>query len=224
MSSHFHNTLGWHLGGIELHSYGSVAGLKQKQPHASMQFMFFWPAATLWKKAKAVTAERLSMLQQGYDFYLILHVPMPSPPPGPTMPIRLAQVIRDSGSKLQMAVQSVTSGNPLACCIYSCASANMNCSDPAAIPSNAVFDFKSVRTRPTPGDYVAAAAGQLLDEGLGKFLGWTAKVSFGRKRPKWLDPLVQHTWRRVGDYFPLIDQGLSVVAKAVQETVDGAVQ
>lgn len=224
MSSHFHNTLGWHLGGLELHDYGSIAGLKKRHLHASMQFMFFWPTATLWKKAKAVTAEGLSMLQQGYDFYLVLHVPAPAPPPGPTMPFRLAGVIRDSSSKLQMAVQSVTSGNPLACCLYSCGSLNMNCSDPCALPSGAVFDFKSVRTQPTAGDYVAAALGQVLDEGIGKALGKGFELGFGRKRPKWLDPLIQHAWRRMGDYLPPVDQGLSWLSKCVQESVDGALQ
>jgi hypothetical protein len=228
MSSNFHNTLGWHLGGVEFHDYETVANTTVPAPHASMQFMFWWPAATHSKKAKNVTAEGWSMLNQGYDYYAILHVPAPVAPPHPVKePLKLAEIILCSGSKLQMAVQSVTSNkNPLACCVFSLASVNVNCGDPVDQITNAVVDVKSVKTSPTPGDYAAAVVGQVVDSVLNLIVGEAASWANKKvlKENPFVEPIVKQVWRRAPDYVESLNSTLSDTAKAVQEAVDGALQ
>ena len=231
MSSNFHNLRGMHLNGLELHDY--IAAPAVEMPghfHASGQFWFFQPMATLWKKADRVTAENLSMLQQGYDFYLVPHCPVPVPPPGPGEIPLLAKVIVTSGSKCQMAVLSVTSGgNPLACCISNMLSANQNCSDPIDIELNLVMNLNSVETTPTAGDYAAAVASGLVDKAMGAAFGWGAGKAGERFKGKnklmeeYLEDVLKQVWRRAPDVVKQIEQWTTTpVAEFVKQMVDGS--
>ena len=237
MSSNFYNTSGKHVNGLEFHEYLSVAGKTDGHPHASGQYDFFWPNATLWKKAKDVTAETWSMLQQGYDFYLVAHYPVPLPPPDPGGETAvLAKIIATSGSKCQMAVMSVTSkGNPLACCISNMLSANQNCSDPIDLEINLVVNLNSVVTNPTPGDYKAAFWSGLVDKALGVAVGESAKWAVGKKyklppdkfnlKQELIVDAVKHAWRRAPDFFPIIeDITTKPTAEFVKQMVDGDAQ
>lgn len=230
MSSNFHNLLGWHLGGLEFHEYKAVAGELKYHPHASGDFLFIRPAATLWKKASQVTAEGWSMLQQGYDYYLIPHFPVPVPPPEPAAEAAtLIKVIADSGSKLQMAVHSVTSGSEaLACCLQSSLSSNLNCSENFDVPLNVVINLNSVETQPTAGDYLGALVGAAADAALKALvLGATKRVSKkfvpDEEVVERIERTVDHVWRRAPDVIPQLDIP-SLPSKWVQKTVDGEAQ
>ncbi len=231
MSSNFHNTRGMHLNGLEIHEYVAAPEVSIKyHPHASGQFWFMQPMATLWKKADRVTADARAMLQQGYDFYIIPHCPVPLPPPGPGEAAVLAKVIVNSGSKLQMAVLSVTSGgNPLACCISNMLSANQNCSDPFDVDVNLVLNLNSVVTTPTAGDYAAAIASGLVDKAMGAAFGWAAGKAADRAKgkSKVVDELLEDTlkqvWRRAPDVIKSIEQYTTTpVAEFVKQMVDGS--
>lgn len=234
MSSNFYNTSGIHLNGLELHEYVALAGKIDGHPHASGQYNFFRPLATLGKKADRVTADKWPMLQQGYDFYVIPHCPVPAPPPNPgAEAVTLAKVIANSGSKCQMAVMSVTSkGNPLACCISNMLSANQNCSDPIDLEINLVVNLNSVVTNPTPGDYKAAFWSGLVDKALGVAVGESAKWAVGKKyklppdkfnlKQELIVDAVKHAWRRAPDFFPIIeDITTKPTAEFVKQMVDG---
>ena len=58
MSSNFYNTSGIHLNGLELHEYVALAGKIDGHPHASGQYNFFRPLATLRKKTNRITANK----------------------------------------------------------------------------------------------------------------------------------------------------------------------
>lgn len=228
MSSNFHNLWGMHLVGLEFHDYTDAAGMSYScHPHATGQFWFLQSAATLWKRAPQVTAEGWSMLQQGYDFYLVPHCPLPFPPPGPASVNTLGGVIITSGSKCQMAVLSVTSGgNPLACCIASAFSANQNCSDPIDVEFNAVMNLNSVETSPTPGDYAAAVVSGIVDKLMGFAVGrageWGTKPLKNEKLHEPLVEVLEQVWRRAPDVITQIEQYTTIpTSEFVKQMVDG---
>jgi hypothetical protein len=231
MSSNFYNTSGIHLNGLELHEYVAAPAVPMSMhPHASGQYDFFRPLATLWKKADKVTSDNWSMMQQGYDFYRIFHFPVPVPPPGAGEGAALGKIILTSGSKCQMAVMSVTSdGNPLACCVTNMFSTNQNCSDPIDLEINLVVNLNSVVTSPTAGDFKAAFYSGLLDKFMGLGLGKLFEKGGGKLRNELLQEIVpdalKQTWRRLPDVVPLIeDWSTKPVAKFVKQMVDGDAQ
>jgi hypothetical protein len=224
MSSNFYNEHAMHIAGVEAHDYVDAAGTTHKfHPHGSDQFNFkTWPAKN--KLANNVTAERHSMIQQGHDFYLIAHCPLPIPPPGPATLEKLAQVILTSGSKCQMAVPSVTSGGgPLACCIVSFAGSNQNCSDPCDVFANMVMSLNSVETSPTAGDFAAAFASSVVDRAIGMLVGVGAGKA-GERNPKnpFFEDALKQVWRRAPDYLPFLEKPTSWTSDFVKQMVDGA--
>jgi len=231
MSSNFYNTSGIHLNGLELHEYVAKTNVSIPfHPHASGQYDFFRPLATLWKKADRVTADKWPMMQQGYDFYKVFHFPVPLPPPdinaeGPV----LGKIIMTSGSKCQMAVMSVTSGSPLACCISNMVSVNQNCSDPVDVEMNLVVNLNSVVTSPTAGDFAAAYLSGWLDKAMGYGVGKMFEGGGERFKNVFLKDiapdLLKQVWRRLPDVFPQLEEvSTTDLAKFVKQMVDGDAQ
>lgn len=214
MSCNFHDTFGSHQGGVDPHNYNGA-----RVPHAAGIFYFFFPMATLHKKAIRVTSEGHSMLQQGYDFYFVAHVP--GNPTAALDTAHVATVIANSGSKLWMAVQSVTSGgNPLACSVKWMFGCNQNCGDPIDVPTNVTFQLNSVRTNPTWGDYAGAFAAALLDAGIAAALGFALEKTGLNDA---FQNAFKHVFRRAPDAVPLIeDLSTKPVQQWVKQAVDGA--
>jgi hypothetical protein len=217
--------MGAHIGGAEFHTYIALGpkGVpipKENSPHVTLKFGFYKEEATLSKAANNVTSDGHKMMQQGYDFYFTDHVPVPVGFPHPLEIPQLAKVVAGSGSKLQMASMSVTSGgNPLACCLWKEYSANLNCSDPVDVPLNLVVNLSSVITSPTAGDYAGALASATLDT--------LFNLGFGRLLKKvgvkndWLEIVAKHLFRRAPDVLPFLEAPAKSAAEFVKQAVDG---
>lgn len=227
MSSNFHNFRGFHIAGLELHDYVAAPAIpKPLHPHISGPFMFNSLTATQWKAAWKVTAEAAPMMEQGYDFYLVTHLPIPVPPPGPPEALKLALTIVDSGSKLWMGVHSVTTGgNALAVTTEDPTSANMNCSDPFDVPNNAVLNFNSVKTTPTAGDVVGGVVGWMFDALQNIAITRATKRVLskgGEEAQEKAVRAIKHVWRRAPDVISPLNDALSFPSKTAQEWVDAA--
>lgn len=218
MSCNFHNLTGSHQGGVDPHTYYPLGAPPIIVPYAAQVFYFVFQPATVWKKAVRTTAEAWPMLQQGYDFYFILHIPIPAPPPDPAKQTeQTASVIMNSGSKLWMAVSSVTSGGtPLACCLKWMLSNNQNCADPMDAHANFVINLNSVQTSPTWGDYAGAAAASVVDALMAAAFG-----AIVDDLP--LANFSKHLFRRAPDVIPEIEENTTKpVQQWVKQAVDGA--
>ena len=180
MSANFYNGEGQMLG-VDCHTAWMIGGPPLTAvtvgvrvpfaPHIVFLPLFTgWPA-TYYKETGTVSSNFWKMLQDGYDWYLVPHIP--------TLPLSkivgaaiLAKTIAESGSKPLMSVHSVTGeGEPLATSIYGWFGLNVDCWDSGlSIPSGVVKQPNSVVTSPTVGDYVGAVVGLLADNLVGMLL------------------------------------------------------
>jgi hypothetical protein len=192
MSSNFYNEHAMHIAGVEAHDYVDAAGTTHKfHPHGSDQFNFkTWPAKN--KLANNVTAERHSMIQQGHDFYLIAHCPLPIPPP-------LACCI------VSFAGSNQNCSDP--CDVF----ANMVMSLNSVETSPTAGDFAAAFA----SSVVDRAIGMLVGVGAGK------AGERNPKNPFFEDALKQ-VWRRAPDYLPFLEKPTSWTSDFVKQMVDGA--
>jgi hypothetical protein len=177
------------------------------------------PAALTSKLTPRVKSDGLPMLQQGYDVYLVPHVPVPLTVPAPLAPAQLANIIAASGTKAQLAVRSVTGqGQKLACAVSGLLGLNVNCNDPLDLPNGCVIQVNTVQTRPTKGDLAAAAMGGAADAILGALAG----LALDAIDPGELAELImKHLLRRVPEIFGEQADLPGKVADWVQDLIDG---
>lgn len=184
----------------------------------------------IWK----TKSDGWEMCKDGFDIYLVPHVPIPPGAPHPgEIAWLLTMVIAVSGSKCAMSVHSVTNGgDPLATCLISSIGTNMNCNDPLDLPTDVVINRNTVITSPTLGDYLGALFGAVVDSviswAFGKLLG-PAKNAGKRL----LQNIYKQILRRLPDLLkmiPVIGDTLSALAdipgfvkKQIQQGVDDAV-
>lgn len=217
MSANFYDTLGVMIG-VDSHGYKPGPPVWAHMVGIS----FGTPAALLTKRTPRVTSEGLPMLQQGYDVYLVPHVPVPSTVSAPGAAAQLQLIIKRSGSKAQLAVRSVTGqGQKLACAVSGMVGANVNCNDPLDLPNGCVIQVNTVQTRPTKGDFAAAAMGGGVDATLGALAG----VALDRIGADELAELiVKHLLRRLPEIFGEQADLPGKVADWVQDVIDGEQQ
>lgn len=232
MSANFYDNSAL-MGGVDLHAYIAIGPPPAFSTPIPIYPYFVgaplaWPTATSWKRTATVRSEGWKMLQRGFELYLVPHVPIPGPPPGAGQIPNMARIILFSSSKARMAVHSVTGeGTPLATCLAFFFGKNMNCSDPFALPVGNVVCFNSVKTSPTLGDYVGAAAGAFVDACLGAFFSGFMK-GLGEKFVT--EAIIKMLFRRRSDLLKLLGlEGISDVAdpaslvqKVIQQLIDGA--
>jgi hypothetical protein len=228
MPVNFYNFWGYQVAGVDLHGYFAAVPPPVPPPEVpgwphGVQFTFWWPTTTEHKEARTVESDGKTMLQGGHDWYLTPHLPFPLAPPAVAEEIvQLAQVIASSGSKAQMSVHSVEGkGQPLATCVFYFLAVNVNCSEPFDMMSNYGFQWGTVYTEPTWGDYVGALVGYVVDcamnYGAGKaFKKWA--------NDKWLpEAIMKHLLRRAPDVAPPADIP-GYVTKFVQRAIDDSPQ
>jgi hypothetical protein len=178
VSVNFYNSVGQMLG-VDCHTYWFVGGPPQTAffvglpmpfaPHVvCIPFFGTWPA-TFYKDTDTVSSDGWDMLQDGYDWYLIPHIPAVPMPMSVLGCVILGKTIVDSGSKPFMSVHSVTGeGEPLATSVFGWFGLNANCWDGGlSLPTGIVYQPNSVVTTPTLGDYIGAVAGLLGDNLVG---------------------------------------------------------
>lgn len=214
MSANFYDTLGVMIG-VDTHGYKPVPPVWAHMVGIS----FATPSALMTKRTPRVQSDGVPMLQQGYDVYLVPHVPVPPTVPAPAAPVQLAKIIAMSGTKAQLAVRSVTGqGQKLACAVSGLLGQNVNCDDPLDLPNGCVIQVNTVQTRPTKGDLAAAAMGGAADAVMGALAG-IALDKIGASDLAEL--IVKHLLRRVPEIFGEQADLPGKVADWVQDLIDG---
>lgn len=157
MSVNFYDGSGLCVG-FDLHTFPYVT---------TVPSFAYWLPCTFYKHTGTVTSDGWKMIQDGCDWYLVPHVPIP--PNNPPALIKLVEIMPSSSSKAFMSVHSVTGeGTPLATALWGPAGLNAHCWDPGlALPTGAVLQLNSVKTSPSLGDYLGAAAGLVADNIIG---------------------------------------------------------
>jgi hypothetical protein len=165
-----------------------------------------WPR-TFWKETSTVTADGYEMVQDGYDLYLIVHVP----PPHPKAVAEALLAAATSSSKPFLVRGSVTGeGAPLACCVSDCIGVNTNCWDAGikSFPSGLVACPSSVVTTPTPADFVTAVVGLALGNAVSIGLGKVMQLKGLADVPT---VVIKHLVRRSNDLVKLAEKLLGPV-------------
>jgi hypothetical protein len=122
------------------------------------------PNCRIWRVVRSVTTDGCNVLQSGFAMLFVPHVPVMAPPPHPVgeLPL-LAMTILTSTSQPVMSVHSVTnSGQALATALLGLAGLNSDCGYQPQ-PTGIDFNFNSVKTSPTLGDYCGATVGVYLN-------------------------------------------------------------
>lgn len=212
MSVNFYNLFGVMIG-VDLHK-GMAGG-----PYPHVVALPFAPwLCTFNKWVRSVTTDGIWTIQDGCDWYVVPHVPVP--PQNPDALAKLPETIASSGSKAFMSVHSVTGGgSPLATTLWSLVGANANCQEYGlSLPTDIVVQGNSVKTTPTLGDYLGAAAGLAIDNVIGMLTELLVP-----------DAVIKHILRRLPEFLKL--HGLPDIVvdasdpagqakKSVQEWVD----
>ena len=229
MSVNFYDNSGV-MNGTDPHQFYAVGPggvpAPSSQPYGVAAPMF-WPTATWYKRTGTVLSDGWQMIQGGFDLYIVPHVPPPIPPHPVAQPVEYVMIMATSSSKARMMVHGVTGeGKPLATCLLGPLGANTNCAKPLAVPFNVVLNLNSVKTSPTMGDYIGAAAGYAVDAVLGAFVG---KFLGGLGVGPVTEVIVKLVFRRRSDLLKLVglDKAASIadiatrIQRIVQEVFDG---
>jgi hypothetical protein len=235
MSVNFYNTSGAMIVGTDLHEYFFVGGKNPYHPHM-VTMPFFWPLNFSPKKITSVTSNGgWASLQGGMDYYIVPHIPMPFPPPHPVEAGVLALTIAGSGTKAWMTVHKVeVGGDKAATCLLSCMSTNQNCCDPIDLHiNNVVLNLNSVKTQPTPGDYIGSFLSTCLDAVISFGVGGAMDkaVKGPKKMMNKLNVMLRkQVWRRAPDIKNKVSDNEAVdwvvdapgqVSEMIQKWVDG---
>lgn len=226
MSSNFYHTFGM-MGGMDLHKYIAAPAIPMMTIHM-VGIPFYWASFTLQKKVDSVTTDGFSTFQSGMDFYFIPHIPVPAPPPGPPEPMVLVFVILGAGSKCFMAAHKVHfGGDKAAVCLLEADSINANCSEFFDSLANRVINPSSVKTSPTPGDYLGAVVGLVVDNIINARIG----KAIDKAKNEVAELVLKHLWRRVPEIVAWatsdnpVAKALSDIpgtaSEVVQQAVDG---
>lgn len=213
MSANFYDTLGVMVG-VDTHGYKPAPPVWAHIVGIS----FASPAALTSKRTPRVRADGVPMLQQGYDVYLVPHVPVPLSVPAPAAPVQLAKIIAMSGTRAPLGVRSVRAeGGKLACCVAGLAGLNMNCNDPADAPTGLVVQLSTVQTQPTKGDLASAAVWSAVDA----LIGWATGEALDEGGVGALaQALVKHIVRRIPEILGDEADIPGKVAEWVQDLID----
>jgi hypothetical protein len=207
MSSCFYTKLIGGQAGIDVHdSYPMVA---------LAGWYAIWPH-TFWKTTGRVSADCFGMIQQGFELYLVQHLPTSVDPKA------LATAVvatAGSGSTPFLCKQNVTGErSPLACCVQSFVGLNVDCWSEGVIksaPSAELVSVSSVVTTPTASDWASATFrllwSNLMSNLLGKAFGNAGKLEEGMDPWKWAFRdqlpivLVKHLQRRAPEIFKALE-------------------
>lgn len=224
MSVNFYNTSGFMMM-VDTHAYKPAP---PAWPHL-VAAPLWWLTSAPSMQLDSVTSDASRMIQGGMDLYLIPHVFIGVPPSAvPPAPLQLATIFALSGSVAYLTVHKVSGcGAPLACCVYGMIGFNVNCNDPCDLPNGTVFQWNTVQTQPTSGDYVGAAVGYALDAAFACFV-----IGFldGLGIEDWASVIIQHLVRLlplipgVDDLpiFPgIIIDPSGIATPRVQKLIDG---
>lgn len=188
-----------------------------------------WLSMLYSKRLASVTAQSAMMIQSGLDLYLVPHVFVGMPPSAvPPAPLQLAAIFAASGSVAYLTVHKVSGcGDQLTCCVSGMIGWNVNCNDPLDLPNGTVFQWNTVQTQPTLGDYIGAVVAYFMDAMLAFFVN---NIIEGSEIEGWVALIVQHIVRlvpsipRVSDLplFPriLLDPG-GTGGPIIQKLIDG---
>ncbi|AKT39708.1 hypothetical protein [Chondromyces crocatus] len=227
MSANFYNNWGM-VTGVDVHFFIIPA----KPPILPWPLVFGapfeWVPSFHSKRTESITSMDALMIQGGFDLYLVIHVPL-GPPPGAIAPVAtMAKILALSGSKAQLAVQSVTGeGGKLACCIVGMLSKNVECNDPIDMLTGNVLQLNTVQTQPTAGDYASALASYAVDAALGWGIGKGIERGLSKFKVQdavveWFtDVIIKHVWRRTPDVVGERVDLPSWVGDKVQKWIDG---
>jgi hypothetical protein len=188
----------------------AITGVPTPAGHAVGFWSFgAWPG-TAWKKATTVTSDGHTMIQDGYDWYAVPHVPLAAPP-AVLEALKLSDTVLNSGSNAWMSVHSVRAqGGPLATCLHGMAGLNANCWEwGMSLPTGAVVNPNSVITSPTLGDYLGAIAGLAVANVIGVAIEEFVPSS-----------AVKHLLRRLPDVAKFLDVP-GKLKEDVQKLIDG---
>jgi hypothetical protein len=167
MSVSFYNANGTMIG-ADLHEYLSIVLPDPAPvPIPALHFVFasFDGRCEDEKtRPKNVTSDGQPMIQKEFKRISVgPHLPLTPAPPHPSEYVAWTMIILLSGSTAMLAVATVTGGGqPLACCLYNCLGANLNCGDPFDLPLDVVINENSVLTQPTLGDFVEAIISSII--------------------------------------------------------------
>jgi hypothetical protein len=189
MSSNFLNTAGG-FAGCDMHLYlmlGVPPAVPFPMPFTSHYVEQIHLIGDSSKKVPSVTTTGTSVLQQGWKMLVVPHVFLTVAPPHPTEWINLAAIIILGQSEPKLAASTVRGqGEPLLVEALEAIGVNLDCSD-NWIGFGADINPNTVKTTPTPGDYVSAvvwtALGSLSNQLWGKNSKYNANAVF-RKHSK----------------------------------------
>ena len=151
-----------------------------------------------WRIAPTVTTGGNRVLQSSWAMLVVLHIPLATKPPHPAAEgINLAAIILASSSSPQLSVHSVTGGGQALCtAIYGLFGLNLDCGDMPFPGLMADLNANTVKTTPTPGDYLSALVGAAFAIGY----AWTGAAI-------------------VGDKFPLARLGIVTIASLLEQAL-----
>lgn len=190
MSVSFYNANGTMIG-ADLHDYWTV--IPPAPPPVVIPALHFvvatfdGPCDEAKTRPANVTSDGKPMIQKDFKRTFVgPHLPLTAAAPHPSEIMNWLTTVALSGSVALLGVATVTGGgNPLACCVYGAAGANLNCGDPIDLPLNLVINENSVLTQPTDMDFAEAvfmfAMSGLVSLGVGKAFdklgdGWKSYV------------------------------------------------
>jgi hypothetical protein len=155
------------------------------------------------------------MIQEGWAMIVVAHFPVTLVPPHPAMePAALLATIAGAFSQPQLTVHSVkNAGASLMACLYEAVNLDINCGTQNPLPTGCVYNVSSVKTTPSPGDYMRAAVVGLLNglisAGAASLpLGWAPGISLARS---FLDSYHDDPIARL----------VALIGKSVQQGIDG---
>lgn len=191
------------------HDLGRMLGVDAHKIYPMLVFtdlFTIWPR-TVWKETTTVTADSNEMVQEGYDLYLVPHIP----PPEPKAVVEAGLATATSSSKPFLSRGTVHGqGAALACCSAACVGLNNNCWDAGlkSFPSGIVICPTSVVTTPSAADYASAIVGVVLSNLLSRAFAGFFKMGDIKGLPS---VIVKHVIRRLPDLAKLADRLLGPV-------------
>lgn len=202
MSVSFYNANGTMIG-ADLHDYWTV--IPPAPPPVVIPALHFvvatfdGPCDEAKTRPANVTSDGKPMIQKDFKRTFVgPHLPLTPAAPHPLEVVNWGTTVALSGSVALLGVATVTGGgNPLACCVYGAAGANLNCGDPIDLPLNLVINENSVLTQPTAMDFAEAvftfATSGLVSKAVGKAFDRIGKGISKRIPDKWKDKIKKET-------------------------------
>jgi hypothetical protein len=159
MSANFLDISGF-FGGVDVHLFYPPVGPPVPNAHGVAQLHLI---GRPWRVVPNVSTGHCPVLQNNWSMLMVPHYPLPLPQNPALEMAALALILVTSSSAPQMSAHSVTAGGEaLLTAIFMAVGANSDCGI-VPVPTNVDFNFNTVKTSPSAGDYASGVAGFLLN-------------------------------------------------------------